>query len=119
MPDPAAKSTGMRYAAPPKPSKTPPARELIRCIQDYAREYIRLSLLGVNNINQLVECTKALPPAIRGNNYRAKDQDLVDKWVQTKEKIKLFGETLESGDLVSGFTDLIAKALKGLKLFSW
>ncbi|KAF1932583.1 class II peroxidase [Didymella exigua CBS 183.55] len=29
--------------------------------EDYAYSYIRLSLLGVNNINQLTECTKVLP----------------------------------------------------------
>lgn len=29
---------------------------------DYARAYIRLSLLGVYNINDMTECTKALPP---------------------------------------------------------
>jgi hypothetical protein len=28
---------------------------------DFAKEYIRLSLLGVNNINNLTECTKVLP----------------------------------------------------------
>ena len=31
--------------------------------QDYAKAYTRLSLLGVNNINQLVECSKVLPLA--------------------------------------------------------
>lgn len=31
--------------------------------EDYAQSYTRLSLLGVNNINNLTECTKALPPA--------------------------------------------------------
>lgn len=31
--------------------------------EDYARAYVRLSLLGVNNINGLVECTKVLPAA--------------------------------------------------------
>ncbi|KAL8376659.1 hypothetical protein RB595_007666 [Gaeumannomyces hyphopodioides] len=31
---------------------------------DYAREYIRLSLLGVFNINDLTECTKSLPPHV-------------------------------------------------------
>lgn len=30
--------------------------------EDYAYSYIRLSLLGVNNINDLQECTKVLPP---------------------------------------------------------
>lgn len=29
--------------------------------EDYAYSYIRLSLLGVNNINQMTECTKVLP----------------------------------------------------------
>jgi len=85
-------------------------------VQDYAREYVRLSLLGVYNINQLVECTRALPPAIRGS-YRAKDQDAVDQWVQTKEKVEQVGETLAAGDLVDGFLGLITKPFKGLKLF--
>ncbi|RDW60277.1 peroxidase-6 [Coleophoma crateriformis] len=31
--------------------------------EDYAHAYIRLSLLGVNNINNLTECTAALPAA--------------------------------------------------------
>ncbi|EON65345.1 hypothetical protein W97_04583 [Coniosporium apollinis CBS 100218] len=31
--------------------------------EDYASSYIRLSLLGVNNINSLTECTKVLPAA--------------------------------------------------------
>ncbi|RDW88476.1 hypothetical protein BP6252_00508 [Coleophoma cylindrospora] len=31
--------------------------------EDYASEYVRLSLLGVNNINSLTECTIALPQA--------------------------------------------------------
>jgi len=31
--------------------------------EDYAKAYTRLSLLGVNNINNLTECSKALPPA--------------------------------------------------------
>lgn len=29
--------------------------------EDYAQAYLRLSLLGVNNINSLIECTTALP----------------------------------------------------------
>jgi len=31
---------------------------------DFAKEYLRLSLLGVNNINNLTECTKVLPRKI-------------------------------------------------------
>lgn len=37
--------------------------------EDYAYSYIRLSLLGVNNINQMTECTKVLPmpkPVFKG-----------------------------------------------------
>ncbi|KAK4224772.1 putative lip/Mn/Versatile peroxidase [Podospora fimiseda] len=30
---------------------------------DYAREYVRLSLLGVNNVNNLTDCTRVLPQA--------------------------------------------------------
>ncbi|KAK0734539.1 ligninase H2 [Lasiosphaeria miniovina] len=36
---------------------------------DYAREYVRLSLLGVYNINNLTDCSRVLPPAIRAWNY--------------------------------------------------
>ncbi|RCI12786.1 hypothetical protein L249_0725 [Ophiocordyceps polyrhachis-furcata BCC 54312] len=37
-------------------------------IKDYASEYVRLSLLGVNNINDLTECTQVLPPFIASLN---------------------------------------------------
>ncbi|ETS83069.1 hypothetical protein PFICI_04945 [Pestalotiopsis fici W106-1] len=30
----------------------------------YARAYVRMSLLGVNNMNDMMECTKVLPPPI-------------------------------------------------------
>ncbi|KAI7914861.1 ligninase H2 [Pyricularia oryzae] len=76
---------------------------------DYAREYIRLSLLGVNNINTLTECTKSLPPRIRA--FSAPDEDLVSKWLQggiageTARKI-MNGDSLNGGkgilSLVSG-----------------
>jgi hypothetical protein len=32
---------------------------------DYATAYTRLSLLGVNNINNLTECTHVLPREVR------------------------------------------------------
>ncbi|RDA95301.1 hypothetical protein CP533_3516 [Ophiocordyceps camponoti-saundersi (nom. inval.)] len=35
---------------------------------DYASEYVRLSLLGVGNINELTECTEVLPPFIASLN---------------------------------------------------
>lgn len=47
--------------------------------QDYAREYIRLSLLGVNNINQLQECTKVLPRETKF--FVSPDQKFLDQWL--------------------------------------
>lgn len=44
--------------------------------EDYAYSYIRLSLLGVNNINNLTECTKVLPPATP--NFRGAGELLKD-----------------------------------------
>lgn len=60
--------------------------------QDYAREYVRLSLLGVNNINNLTECTKVLPAAI--TSYSAPDQKNVDKWLNTLGSKSLLGQQL-------------------------
>jgi hypothetical protein len=39
-----------------------------------------MSLLGVNNINDLKECTKVLPPA--RNSFVSQDQKLLDLWLQ-------------------------------------
>lgn len=52
---------------------------LLTGLKDYAREYIRLSLLGVNNINDLVECTKVLPPEIK--SFTSPDQNFLDQWL--------------------------------------
>lgn len=49
-------------------------------MQDYAKAYTRLSLLGVNNINDLKECTKVLPPA--RNSFVSQDQKILDLWLQ-------------------------------------
>ena len=54
--------------------------------EDYAREYIRLSLLGVDNINKLTECTKVLPAATR--SYKNPDQKKIDKWLITGPELK-------------------------------
>ncbi|KAH8892465.1 heme peroxidase, partial [Thozetella sp. PMI_491] len=45
----------------------------------YAREYIRLSLLGVYNINDLTECTKVLPMPV--TSFSPPDQDAVNQWL--------------------------------------
>jgi hypothetical protein len=36
--------------------------------KDFARAYLRLSLLGVKNINELTDCTKVLPSQIGGGD---------------------------------------------------
>ncbi|KAL5113530.1 hypothetical protein ACEQ8H_008595 [Pleosporales sp. CAS-2024a] len=48
--------------------------------EDYAKAYTRLSLLGVNNINDLKECTKVLPAA--RTSFVNEDQVVLDMWLQ-------------------------------------
>lgn len=48
--------------------------------EDYAREYIRLSLLGVNKINHLTECTKVLPP-VRALIIPQTDEAKYQEWL--------------------------------------
>jgi hypothetical protein len=48
-------------------------------LQDYARAYTRLSLLGVNNINDLKECTKVIPD--RRPSFVSEDQVILDRWL--------------------------------------
>lgn len=72
--------------------------------QDYAREYIRLSLLGVNNINSLTECTKVLPAAVKG--FKSPDQVNLDKWLNSNNQsplVKLIAATIEKGDSIIAF----------------
>ncbi|KLU85119.1 ligninase H2 [Magnaporthiopsis poae ATCC 64411] len=67
---------------------------------DYAREYIRLSLLGVFNINDLTECTKALPGKVGA--FVAPDQAAMDKWMSTKNKVDALADALRKGDPLGG-----------------
>jgi hypothetical protein len=65
--------------------------------QDFAKEYVRLSLLGVNNINQLTECTRVLPQRTAG--FSPPDNEQITKWLnggfgQYGQK---FGQLLEDG----------------------
>ncbi|KAF2464488.1 heme peroxidase [Lindgomyces ingoldianus] len=48
--------------------------------EDYAKAYTRLSLLGVNNINDLKECTQVLPP--ERTAFVNEDQVVLDMWLQ-------------------------------------
>jgi len=76
-------------------------------LQDYAKEYIRLSLLGVNNINQLTECTKVLPPAIK--TFNSPDSSIIKAWLQGKYDV--LGKYLETGDLLTGVLSLLGLVL--------
>ncbi|KAF1984077.1 class II peroxidase [Aulographum hederae CBS 113979] len=65
--------------------------------EDYAREYVRLSLLGVNNINSLTECTAVLPPAVKA--FKNPDNTAIAAWL--KGKFNVLGSYLEDGTLLS------------------
>ncbi|KAM5353830.1 hypothetical protein ACJ41O_000480 [Fusarium nematophilum] len=70
--------------------------------EDYARAYIRLSLLGVNNINDLTECTKVLPQPIGSFSHR--DKGRLNKWLQSDDKSsksKEISKEVEDGDEIT------------------
>jgi hypothetical protein len=73
-------------------------------LKDYAREYIRLSLLGVDNINSLTECTKVLPPTT--TSFINKDQSLLDKWLAVLDFTSIarrISEALDNGEEVPAY----------------
>ncbi|KAF4458154.1 Manganese peroxidase 2 [Fusarium austroafricanum] len=76
--------------------------------QDYARAYVRLSLLGVNNINDLTECTKVLPQPT--DSYRHKDQSQFSKWLQSDDNSwtsKSVSKDIDDGYTISTPADKI------------
>ena len=64
----------------------------------YARAYVRLSLLGVYNINNLTECTKVLPPIIAGT-FLNPDQLLLDLFLSGPRNTAA-SNALFNGDLL-------------------
>nr|ARH52641.1 peroxidase [Ustulina deusta] len=70
---------------------------------DYARAYIRLSLLGVGNINELTECTKALPA--RTVEYKNPDQPSMDEWLKTS-LVSLTSEEIADRVELGGIVDV-------------
>ncbi|KAF6807621.1 ligninase h2 precursor [Colletotrichum sojae] len=80
--------------------------------EDYAREYIRLSLLGVFNINDLTECTKALPA--RTNGFNAPDQAALDKWLNSKDRFPKISDELRNGGNISSLVSTLLDWLKGI-----
>ncbi|KAK8066246.1 heme peroxidase [Apiospora hydei] len=85
--------------------------------EDFAAGYIRLSLLGVNNINKLTECTKVLPGGIP--SFTPNDQANVDKWLNTADQsptAKKISDALHAGQSLLGWLfSLINGILGGLK----
>ncbi|KAK0624866.1 peroxidase [Bombardia bombarda] len=81
--------------------------------EDYAREYVRLSLLGVYNINNLTDCTKTLPNAI--TTYVAADQWIVDLWVGTTIHLQAVADALLNGSLITNLLSLILGILLKVK----
>jgi hypothetical protein len=76
--------------------------------QAYAQEYVRLSLLGVFNINQLVDCTKALPGGDRRpDTWQAPDQSTVDQWLNSVKNSMQVANELRSGNSITYLSSLI------------
>ncbi|KAK2063731.1 peroxidase [Colletotrichum caudatum] len=86
--------------------------------EDYAREYVRLSLLGVNNINNLTECTKALP-ARTASAFKAPDQAALDKWLATKDRVAKVADELRNGGNITSLIGSVMGWLKGIFSFKW
>ncbi|OLN97887.1 Ligninase LG5-like protein 1 [Colletotrichum chlorophyti] len=88
--------------------------------EDYAREYIRLSLLGVFNINDLTECTKALPGR-SGSTFNAPDQVALDKWLGTKDRIGKIADDLRNGNNVNinSLVNNVFSWIKGIFGIKW
>lgn len=57
-----------------------------------------MSLLGVNNINDLTECTKALPPFRPG--FQQPDEDLLTKVMGSVINSDAIKQALEKGDKI-------------------
>ncbi|KAF2673131.1 heme peroxidase [Microthyrium microscopicum] len=71
---------------------------------DFAREYVRLSMLGVNNINNMSECTKVLPP--RSGGFNPPDLNQVNQWLQGgfNNYGSAFGSLLDQGQSAENAT---------------
>ncbi|KAH0159877.1 heme peroxidase, partial [Aureobasidium melanogenum] len=68
--------------------------------QDYAREYIRLSLLGVYNINDLTECSHVLPAETTKVTI-SDNQAALKKWLDGVDN-RTISDDVEAGRKVSG-----------------
>ncbi|KAH8890383.1 heme peroxidase [Thozetella sp. PMI_491] len=83
----------------------------------YAREYVRLSMLGVYNINSLTDCSKVLPS--RTSYYYAPDQAYLTKWMGTSGRSSgsdTISQALRSGSSIANLASSIISSILG-KIF--
>lgn len=88
---------------------------MTRVRQLYAREYVRLSLLGVNNINSLTDCTKVLPQPVR--TFVPSDRCEVKTWMSSSKNVPAIANALLEGKLITsvpGLSGLLSSILGGL-----
>ncbi|KAI1342182.1 ligninase H2 [Xylariaceae sp. FL0016] len=87
---------------------------------DYSYAYIRMSLMGVNNINNLTECTRALPR--RTAVFKNPDQQKMNVWLESfgnTPAASEIAETVEAGDTINSTNGLTARALGHSSRFSF
>jgi hypothetical protein len=67
---------------------------------------VRLSLLGVFNINNLTECTKVLPQ-ITAPSFNPPDEPVLNTWTNITEQIQPFAKAVMDGADLSGLAGLL------------
>lgn len=75
-----------------------------------------MSLLGVNNINSLIDCTKVLPQPT--GSFKNPDQSNLDKWLNSKglsDAVTKISNALHDGkSLVGWVINLVNGVIKGV-----
>lgn len=76
---------------------------------------MRLSLLGVNNINTLTDCTKVLPQPVR--TFVPNDKCEVKTWMSSTKNVPVIANALLDGKLITtvpGLSSLLSSIVGGL-----
>lgn len=69
-------------------------------------------MLGVNNINNLTECSKILPNRV--TSFTPADQSLLNTWLQTTGKVDAITNALLNGDLLTSLSSIITGLVNGV-----
>lgn len=67
---------------------------------------MRLSLLGVFNINNLTECTKVLPQP-NAPYFSPPDQPVLNMWMNITRHVEPFAKAVMDGDILSGLVGML------------